>query len=55
MEEFPRSLREFDEQFATGQACRDYLFRNVPFMATSKKLIVLFLVYNPLNSVYVRD
>ena len=27
MEEFPRSLREFDEQFATEQACRDYLFR----------------------------
>ena len=27
MEEFPRSLREFEEQFATEQACRDYLFR----------------------------
>ena len=27
MEEYPRSLREFDEQFATEQACRDYLFR----------------------------
>ena len=27
MEEFPRNLREFDEQFATEQACRDYLFR----------------------------
>lgn len=27
MEEFPRSLREFDAQFATDQACRDYLFR----------------------------
>src|SRR5437867_7835589 len=27
MEEFPRSLREFDEQFATEQACCDYLFR----------------------------
>ena len=27
MEEFPRSLGEFDTQFATEQACRDYLFR----------------------------
>src|SRR5258706_2875770 len=27
MEEFPRSLREFDKQFASEQACRDYLFR----------------------------
>lgn len=27
MEEFPRNLREFDAQFATEQACRDYLFR----------------------------
>lgn len=27
MEEFPRSLREFEEMFATEQACRDYLFR----------------------------
>src|ERR1051326_7853226 len=27
MEEFPRSLGEFQEQFATEQACRDYLFR----------------------------
>ena len=27
MEEFPRNLREFDEQFATEQSCRDYLFR----------------------------
>jgi hypothetical protein len=27
MEEFPRSLREFDEQLSTEQACRDYLFR----------------------------
>ena len=27
MEEFPRSLWEFDEQFATEQDCRDYLFR----------------------------
>jgi hypothetical protein len=27
MEEFPRSLQEFDEQFAPEQACRDYLFR----------------------------
>jgi hypothetical protein len=26
MEEFPRSLREFEKQFATEQACRDYLF-----------------------------
>src|SRR5882757_3154797 len=27
MEEFPRNLGEFDTQFATEQACRDYLFR----------------------------
>jgi transposase-like protein len=27
MEEYPRSLREFEKQFATEQACRDYLFR----------------------------
>ena len=27
MEEFPRSLRQFEEQFANEQACRDYLFR----------------------------
>ena len=27
MEEYPRSLSEFDVQFATEQACRDYLFR----------------------------
>ena len=27
MEEYPRNLREFDVQFATEQACRDYLFR----------------------------
>ena len=27
MEEYPRNLREFDAQFATEQACRDYLFR----------------------------
>jgi transposase-like protein len=27
MEEFPRSLREFHEQFSTEEACRDYLFR----------------------------
>lgn len=27
VEEFPRSLMEFDRQFAAEQACRDYLFR----------------------------
>ena len=27
MEEFPRSLREFDELFASEQECREYLFR----------------------------
>lgn len=27
MEEYPRNLGEFDRQFATEQACRDYLFR----------------------------
>lgn len=27
MEEFPRSLAEFEAQFDTEQACRDYLFR----------------------------
>ena len=27
MEEYPRNLREFDSQFATERACRDYLFR----------------------------
>src|SRR3989442_13932131 len=27
MEEYPRNLREFDAQFATERACRDYLFR----------------------------
>jgi len=27
MKDFPRSLQEFDQQFATDQACRDYLFR----------------------------
>jgi len=27
VEDFPRNLREFDERFATEQACRDYLFR----------------------------
>ena len=27
MEEFPRSLRQFEEEFANEQACRDYLFR----------------------------
>ena len=27
MEEYPRSLREFEKQFATEQACREYLFR----------------------------
>jgi Transposase zinc-ribbon domain len=27
VEEYPHSLKEFDRQFATEQACRDYLFR----------------------------
>jgi transposase-like protein len=27
MEEYPRNLTEFDAQFSTEQACRDYLFR----------------------------
>ena len=27
MEEYPRSLRKFEKQFATEQACREYLFR----------------------------
>lgn len=27
MEEYPRSLREFEKQFASEQACREYLFR----------------------------
>lgn len=27
VEEFPRSLREFEQQFATEEACREYLFR----------------------------
>jgi hypothetical protein len=27
MEEYPRNLSEFESQFATEQACRDYLFR----------------------------
>lgn len=27
MEEYPRNLGEFDRQFSTEQACRDYLFR----------------------------
>lgn len=27
MEEYPRSLREFEKQFATEQGCREYLFR----------------------------